>query len=231
MFNQIGGLNSVGGPLSDNQIGGEDFIRHIGNDKLIFDFHEGSGTKVYDKSHNNNNGTFGATTAAPTWRKNSLYFDGGDKVVLTGISHGITTGGFTFCVDLDGITDDDTLYDQTTNRLIFRNKDTGNIGIYNTGWLLISDTGISAISPLRIQVTRDNAGNLECYINGRIQSKGQSLSADLTYDGASIVNMGTNIVDSSMLTATMYSFRILNKGLSGIECQQIYLSNKWRGNN
>ncbi len=32
MFNQIGGLNSIGSPLSPDQIGGEDFIRHIGND-------------------------------------------------------------------------------------------------------------------------------------------------------------------------------------------------------
>jgi len=28
----------------------------------------------------------------------------------------------------------------------------------------------------------------------------------------------------------MYNFRIMNKGLSGIEAQQIYLSEKFKGN-
>lgn len=82
MFNQIGGLNAIGSPLPPDQIGGESFIRHIGNDKLIFDFHEGSGTTVHDKSGNGNDGTFGAGVKAPTWKRNSLYFDGGDYIDL-----------------------------------------------------------------------------------------------------------------------------------------------------
>ncbi len=83
MFGSIGNTSSgIGCPISSNQIGGENFIRHIGNDKLILDFHEGSGTTVYDKSHNGNNGTFGAGVKAPTWKRNSLYFDGGQYIGL-----------------------------------------------------------------------------------------------------------------------------------------------------
>ena len=121
MFGQIGGLNAIGAPLLDNQIGGESFIRHIGNDKLLFDFHEGSGTTVHDKSHNNNNGTLGAGDAAPTWKRNSLYFDGGDYVDLTGISHGISTGEFTLCFSMNRLNIPSTyakIFDQETIRFI-----------------------------------------------------------------------------------------------------------------
>lgn len=57
-MNSIGGQCGIGIPLPNNQIGGENFIRHIGNDKLIFDFKEGSGTTVRDKSHCGNDGVF-----------------------------------------------------------------------------------------------------------------------------------------------------------------------------
>ncbi len=64
-MNSIGGLNAIGVPLSHNAIGGEPFIRHIGNDKLIFDFKEGSGTTIKDKSHCGNDGTFPYTSQYP----------------------------------------------------------------------------------------------------------------------------------------------------------------------
>jgi len=233
MFNSIGGNSGIGSPISPNQIGGEGFIRHIGADKLIFRFKEGSGTTVRDDSHNSNNGTFGAGAAAPTWRRNSLYFDGGDYVVLIGINHGISTGGFTFCSHLDVLTggsDYSYIYDQQTNRmLIGRHADI--ITFYAGVAKELSSTGISVIKPIVLQITRNNSGNLEAYINGAAQGKGQSDTTDVTYDGTSIVASGSDFNYLSKITSTMYSFRILNKGLSGIETQQIYLSQKFKGNN
>lgn len=79
MRNSIGNGRGIGGCLR-HALQGEDFIRHCGNDKLIFDFKSGSGTVVKDRSREGNDGTFGAGAAAPTWKRNSLYFDGGDYV-------------------------------------------------------------------------------------------------------------------------------------------------------
>ena len=229
----IGGQQGIGGPISPNQIGGESFIRHIGNDKLIFDFHEGSGTTVYDKSRNNNNGTFGAGAAAPTWKRNSLYFDGGDYVDLTGIAHGISTGGFTLCFDVSNYTENTYMFDQETNRFAILNRALHNaISLLDSnGHNMISDAGIDAIQPISCQITRDISQDAECYVNGKSQNKGQSITGDVTYDGISAAKLGSRFNNVTNVTATMYSFRILNKGLSGIECQQIYLSNKWRSNN
>ena len=83
MFNQIGNVNGIGAPLPPNQMGGENFIRHIGDDKLIFDFKSGNGTIVKDRSRESNNGTFGAGAAAPTWKRNGLYFDGADTLTCS----------------------------------------------------------------------------------------------------------------------------------------------------
>ena len=95
-MNSIGGNQGVGGPIPRNAIGGENFIRHIGNDKLIYDFKSGNGTTVKDRSREGNDGTFGAGAAAPTWKRNALYFDGGDDVIFPGIH---TTGiDFTFII-------------------------------------------------------------------------------------------------------------------------------------
>ena len=231
MFGQIGGLNAVGAPLPNNQIGGESFIRHIGNDKLIFDFHEGSGTVVHDKSHCGNNGTLGAGAAAPTWKRNSLYFNGSNYVDLTGISHRISTGECAFIFSFSNIRSNDYFFDQKIDRLQIRNHENA-IKIW-TGVSLktLTDTGIDAVSPLLIQITRDNSGNLECYINEKKEGKGQTDIRDITYDGTSILVLGTNYGLVGYILTTMYSFRILNKGLSGIECQQEYLANKFRGNN
>ena len=230
MFGQIGGLNAIGAPLLDNQIGGESFIRHIGNDKLLFDFHEGSGTTVHDKSHNNNNGTLGAGDAAPTWKRNSLYFDGGDYVDLTGINHGISTGEFSFCFDITNIPNGKFLFEQETIRFLFAATDT-KIYFYHVSVKCLTDSGITSIISLVLQITRDVSGNLECYVNGKSGDKDQSDTTDLTYNGTSIICLGTDKTNTYGATTIMYSFRILNKGLSGIECQQEYLVNKFRGNN
>ena len=228
---RVGGQCGIGSALSPNQIGGESFIRHIGNDKLIYDFKSGSGTVVHDKSHCGNNGTFGAGAAALTWRRNSLYFDGGDYVTLTGINHGISTGGLTFCCSLSNFSDSNYLFDQQTVRFIVNSSDDKIRSYQDSLGYLLTDSGISSITPISSQVTRDNSGNLECYVNGKSSAKGLSASTDVTYNGTSEIRLGSSYTGSNRFTGTMYSFRILNKGLSGIEAQQIYLSNKFRGNN
>jgi hypothetical protein len=49
-------------------------------------FNEGSGDKVYDLTHNGQDGTFGAGAASPLWTTgefgNATYFDGGDYITL-----------------------------------------------------------------------------------------------------------------------------------------------------
>ena len=230
-MNRIGCGRGIGGALR-HALQGESFIRHIGNDKLILDFHEGSGTTIRDKSHCGNDGTFGAGAAAPTWRRNSLYFDGGDYVILTGITHGISTGEFTFCFSVDGFgTDGDrVLYDQETIRLIvYRHSD--KITLLFTGtFIYLTDVGIGS-KPTILQITRDTSGNIEAYVNGIAQGAGESNATDESYDGVSKVKMGSNYSNTgSWFIGTMYSFRILNKGLSGIESQQEYLANKFSNN-
>ena len=231
----IGGQQGIGGPISPNQIGGESFIRHTGNDKLIYDFKEGSGTTVKDKSREGNNGTFGAGAAAPTWRRNSLYFDGGDYVDLTGISHGISTGEFTLCFHIDSFPDIIepylAIFDQETVRFYVL-KFLTDQKIHILSNKTVSDVIDPTLSPFNMQITRDNSGNLECHINGKPEALGATDNLDVTYDGTSRQTLGAEERQNIYFyTGTMYSFRILNKGLSGIEAQQIYLSNKFRGNN
>lgn len=227
MFNSIGGVSGLGAPIQ-NQIGGENFIRHIGSDKLIFDFKSGSGTTVKDRSREGNDGTLGAGAKAPTWKINSLYFDGGDYVDLTGITHGITAGAFTFCFDLNNASN--YIFDQTGVRVLFAVQN-DKIRFYLSATRYITDTGISSISPIMFQATRDISGNLECYINGKASNKGSSDTGDLTYDGVSDVGFGSNSNGTDkFITTTVRSFRILSKCLSGIEAQQIFLSQKWKGN-
>ena len=73
----VGNTSGIGAPLPPNRVGGDNFIRYIG-DRLILDFHEGAGTTIRDLSGNGNNGTLGTGTSTPEWRGNSLYFDGVD---------------------------------------------------------------------------------------------------------------------------------------------------------
>ena len=226
MFGSIGGAQGVGGPLH-NSIGGEDFIRHIGNDKLIYDFKEGSGTTVHDKSHCGNDGTFGAGAAVPTWKRNSLYFDGGDYVDLTGITHGISTGAFSFVINVSDWNADAMILYQSSQNIPIQNT-SDKIRFFISGHRYVSLAGLSTTSPVFAIITRDGSGNLECYLNNKIQKQAQTDAGTIAYAGSAAVSMGSNTAhDDFFLLGTMYSFRILNKGLSGIECQQEYLVNKF----
>ena len=228
-MNRIGCGKGIGGPLR-HALQGENFIRHIGNDKLIFDFHEGQGTVCHDLSHNSNNGTFGAGAAAPTWKRNSLNFDGGDYVDLTGIAHGISAGECTFCFALDNLNNASMLFgQQITYAIVY-------IDTSKVRWLIAAeDTGsttdvVTTAKPLSLQIMRDGSGNVEVYVNGKSGDKGKTNTGDHTYNGSSVVRLGSNFTANYYIIATMYSFRILNKGLSGIECQQEYLANKFSNN-
>lgn len=226
MFGSIGNGRGIGGPLR-HAVPGENFIRHVGSDKLIFDFHEGSGTTVYDKSHCGNDGTFGAGATAPTWKRNSLYFDGGGYVVLTGYNHGITIGEFSICFFSDNLPTC-VFFDQQTVRAYIRQFDSEVLHLLAK---TVADNISTATKPFICQMTRDDSGNLECYINNKAGGKGQSNTLDITYDGTSIIALGSNYSYSALFVGTMYSFRILNKCLSGIEAQNEYLVNKFAGNN
>lgn len=70
----IGSTQGIGAPLSPNRVGGDKFIRYIG-DRLILDFHEGAGTTVRDLSGNGNNGTLTSPTNL-TWELRRLKFGG-----------------------------------------------------------------------------------------------------------------------------------------------------------
>ena len=216
----IGNGHGIGGCLR-HVLQGESFIRHIGNDKLIFDFKSGNGTTVKDRSREGNDGTLGAGAAAPTWKRNSLYFDGGDYVDLTGISHGISSGEFTICLKIDKIDSGKTFFRQISN-IIYVMLLLLAARTYFGAWRILSDD--ITVSPIIIQITRDNSGNLECYTNAEIGNKGLSDGGDITYDGSSAVRLCPDYA------GTIYSFRILNKCLSEIEAQNEYLVNKFSNN-
>jgi len=239
MFNQIGGLNSVGGPLSDNQIGGESFIRHCGNDKLIYDFKSGSGTTVYDKSHCGNNGTFGVGTAAPTWRRNSLYFDGGDYVNCGKQASINDMTEITYVLQINPVVDSATiiLIDKDAKKYIYLHTDNKLRGVIfgavnANGY---TETIISNVKK-NIIITFSSIGDRKIYfyVDGtKVPNSTSNIAATLplTSDANGDLYLASRAGTQYFYTGTMYSFRIFNKGLSGIECQQEYLANKFRGNN
>ena len=229
MFNQIGGLNAIGAPLSPNQIGGESFIRHIGNDKLIFDFHEGSGTKVYDKSHCGNNGTFAAGAAAPTWQRNSLYFDGGDFIDL-GSTHTLAVAKSTFLVQIKPtvLSGYHIIYLLDSTPKFYINVSSYKSLFYNAQNNPEGDTAFVANVSEHRGITHDGA-NTKFYLNGC--PDGIIANTVAVSTTASQGNIGGDTGGTQNLIGIMYSFRVLDYALSQIEIQQEYLANKFRGNN
>jgi len=239
MFNSIGGLNSVGGPLSPNVIGGENFIRHIGNDKLIYNFKEGNGTTCIDRSREKNNGTFGAGAAAPTWRLNSLYFDGGDYVdcgndASLDITKEITielrikiavSKSFNFILSKDNGTTQRSfhLYVNSSEELSFNLWADSLKGV--TPSTLVSSNNWYCITAVY------NGVSQIVYINGQMVGSVNNTGLIVVSTADVIIGTDAALEASYMFNGLIDEVRILNKGLSGIECQQIYLSNKFRGNN
>ena len=232
MFGSMGGNSGIGGPISPNQIGGESFIRHVSNDKLIFDFKEGSGTTVRDKSHNNNDGTLGAGVAAPTWKRNSLYFDGGDELTTTIPNANLTSG--TISIGLrpnDNITTNQRVFysaSETRTEIMYNDDGTFSFSNNNAGWTEVNSIkddfslGVKYLFLLNWNGVKNNI-----YINGVFDN---SVNDDAGEVDLGIIQIGHRLTQA-YFTGTMYSLRILNKGLSGVEAQQEYLSQKFRGNN
>jgi len=236
----IGKGRGIGGALR-HALQGESFIRHIGNDKLIFDFHEGSGTVCYDKSHNSNNGTFGAEAAAPTWQRNSLYFDGIDDYVNCGLN-GLPSPSteITIALWVKPVEGKNTSIiianpDDTVNRFNMHFPYSDNIIYWDYG------NDISTSGRLSVQF-KDSWFNVMAHFVFISSTSGQKIyrnsiliASDPTY---SAFTKGTKTLDIARYAPTLTYWkgtidevRIISKDLSGIECQQEYLANKFRGNN
>lgn len=239
MFNQIGGLNAIGAPMSPHQIGGENFIRHIGNDKLIFDFHEGSGTTVRDKSREGNDGTFGAGAAAPTWKRNSLYFDGNDYIDLAqnflAKSDFINGGSVMFIHKVPALSGKQFLFSIEGAWFL----------VFNADGKVVFDIDGSSTAPSSISSSEYDDNNYYCTIVTWDKETSATVRniIDGVEDGSSTQNLYNidalnriSVIGDQYnhggwsLIGSLKMVRILSKCLSGIEAQQIFLSQKWKGN-
>lgn len=90
---KVGSTSGIGAPLSANRIGGDNFIRYIG-DRVILDFHEGGGMTVRDLSGNGNNGRIQGITELPIWERNCLNLDGIDDYINIPDSDSLTPDNF-----------------------------------------------------------------------------------------------------------------------------------------
>ena len=240
MFGQIGGQCGIGGVISPNQIGGESFIRHIGNDKLIYDFRSGNGTVVKDRSREGNDGTLGAGAAAPTWVRNGLYFDGGDYVDCgDNVSLDITgkiTMEIVFSVtsisahthlmgrNLGGSVANYYLYIHGTSKRIYTVVNISDVG-------KASFSGASSTDIWYHYFGVYDGANLFHYIDAIL---GSSISATTGAIDNDDVNFSIGAMEDGIdrhLTGYIKSVRVYDKVLSQIEIQQNYLANKFRGNN
>lgn len=238
MFNQIGGLNAVGAPLPSNQIGGESFVRHIGNDKLILDFHGGSGTTVHDKSHCGNDGTFGAGAAAPTWKRNELCFDGGDYITVADDDTLDITSEITLeaVLRVNNSAGTYLIFDKrpgtTEYNYYFRiNSGYMRFAFYNAEHINLTDDTARLEKEIRSHlVCVYDRTDIKLYKdNTKIKSASQ---ASIMIGDASDLVIGKSNYDSvSYLDGSTYILRIYNKVLSPVEIQQNYLVNKFGANN
>lgn len=232
----IGNGRGIGGCLR-HALQGENFIRHV-EDKLIFTFDEGSGNTVHDKSHCGNDGTFGAGVAAPTWKRNSLYFDGGDNIncgsdTTLDITDTITVEAF---VKFDSLTNHDMIISKTS--LAALNVGWG-INYFNSAIRFFINTWDNNFGALSFTDTKNwnfivgtydkNAGSNEININiNNVLGTPDTLSDDITGELTDVVigeGFGSNFIDGYIK-----NIRICNRILSQIEIQQEYLASKFSNN-
>ena len=231
-MNSIGGNQGVGGPIPRNAIGGENFIRHIGNDKLIYDFKSGNGTTVKDRSREGNDGTFGAGDAAPTWKRNGLYFDGGDDVIFPGIH---TTGiDFTFII----VATPDTV---SVNNRGWLGAGSWGAGFFMSGNIpnedrvVLTSTAVKTInSGLHINLAENfiavsmNTPSLQTFfVNGIVKQRTETPN----FNNKKTTRLGSGRIGELYWVGTIRKAKIIHKALSQIEIQQHYLANKFAGNN
>ena len=238
MFNQIGGLNAIGAPLSPNQIGGENFIRHIGNDKLIFDFHEGSGTVCYDKSHCGNNGTLINPTDI-TWKRNELQFGGTSGYVETIQNLGVSGASPWFIgiwFKVVNNVQNGTIISigiATDSNIFAPQQATDNDKFFLNYWSAENEVTATTGIDLRkgynhIGISFDST-NIKLYINGGLFHT-DPFPLNITNNPVRISGRPGGY-DGQYGENIFKKVKIKNRVLSQIEIQQEYLANKFRGNN
>ncbi len=77
---KIGSTSGVGAPLAPNRVGGDEFIRRVG-DRLVMDMHEGCGPTIRDLSGRGNSGLLSGN---PAWERNRINFDGVNDHINSG---------------------------------------------------------------------------------------------------------------------------------------------------
>lgn len=240
MRNSIGNGRGIGGALR-HALQGENFIRHVGNDKLIFDFHEGQGTKVRDKSHCGNDGTLGSGATKPTWKRNSLYFDGGDYVDCGNDTSLLITGALTIevlfkpdTVPVNGSYIVTNVKGVNTGYGLYIYDATGsNLGHFRVNGL--NADNVDSVSALTISswnsfIATYNLSALKIYLEGA-EDNSVSATGSIDQSNNDPVNIGRRESNNDYWTKGHVKFaRILNKALSGIECQNEYLAQKFSNN-
>jgi hypothetical protein len=231
MFNSIGNGRGIGGPLR-HAVPGENFIRHIGNDKLIFDFKSGSGTTVKDRSREGNDGTLGAGAGAPTWKRNSLYFDGtATEYIDCGLDYTFANCFFVFRIKPVNAINNRYLFDQSADsRGVLIGYQDGYLNMYSSGY----PTGTAGDTQIetKINIWQD----IVIGVNGT-KVYGYRNGVEIFKKTGTWVSMHNDLVVGNHANKTLgyngyiKNVRILNRCLSGIEAQNEYLSQKFRGNN
>lgn len=238
----IGSTEGIGAPLSPNRVGGDNFIRYIG-DRLVLDMHEGAGTTVRDRSGNENNGTFGAGAAAPTWERNRLSFDGGDHMLIPDATSLNPTVDLTIVVfvnfDNDPKDVDEMLYVKTPQSA------TEGYSLYSRG--TSDDFQFDAVTTGgRVIAHYTHEANMQgnwYLVTGRHSSVGNNNVIFLNVTrGTLYATVGTLVINDDPMSIGnkqigpvtlefngLFSFvRINSKAFSALEVQREHLWNKWR---
>ena len=232
----IGGQCGIGAPLGNNKIGGESFIRHVGSDKLILDFHEGSGTTVHDKSHCGNNGTLTNPTDL-TWERNELDFGGtnGHIVVASSSDFDFLDNKFfmEIIIEFDNFANYQGILTRRANGAgnywQFTTWNDGTLYFYSEDMIINDFTSILTANKRNDILLTCDGSYLSIYNNNAsIFAKD---IAGLALDNTHPLRIGYSKPHGVYLDGSIKFVRLGSKTLSQIEIQQEYLANKFRGNN
>lgn len=192
-------------------------------------FNEGTGGKVFDLSGNGNHGTFGAGTAAPTWkagrRGTGLDFDGTDDYVS------IPNFTLTFPATIIIWVNPDSGALSTSRTLLSRDGDTSflwyyvasphfKIDIYDGG----SNVGTAGLLQedewQQIAITFDASGNGHHWYNGQ-----QDLSFSTITEPTNPFELRIGEWSTYDWNGAIGSFIIYNRMLSVVEMAWLYREN------
>lgn len=229
-MNSIGSTSGIGASLSPNQVGGDNFIRYIG-DRLILDFHEGAGTTVQDLSGNGNDGTFGAGAAAPTWERNRLRFGGSGSIDWIAISDDLTLGLSVMTLEAHikedvHVSDAEFIFKGSTNYyLLGVSANKGILFVLSRDSVDDSIEGgadLSITSPSHCTGIWDGS-TMRIYLNGSVQPETQSSSGSVDTSGEDVYLGGGVGFDG-----TISFVRITATTFSAPQVLQEYLWNRFR---